>query len=108
VVLPAGLQYYTYNADGQRTRRKVDGVETWQVHGFDGELLAEYAANAAPSAPQFKSHELNLLSIYFWNFLQLFLSIFSSKSQLKNQALTEAFHGLSSTFEGHSLLTWLC
>ena len=45
-------QYYTYNADGQRVRRKVNGVETWQVYGMDGELLAEYAANAAAANPQ--------------------------------------------------------
>ena len=44
--------YYTYNADGQRVRRKVNGVETWQVYGFAGELLAEYAASAAPASPQ--------------------------------------------------------
>ena len=48
----SGLQYYTYNADGQRVRRKVDGVETWQVYGMDGELLAEYAASAAATSPQ--------------------------------------------------------
>ena len=30
---------YSYNADGQRVRRKIDGVETWQVYGMDGELL---------------------------------------------------------------------
>ena len=46
------LQYYTYNADGQRTRRKIDGVETWQIYGFDGELLAEYAPNGAGTSPQ--------------------------------------------------------
>jgi RHS repeat-associated protein len=45
-------QEYTYNADGKRVRRKVNGVETWQVYGMDGELLAEYAANANPSTPQ--------------------------------------------------------
>ncbi len=45
-------QEYTYDADGRRVRRKVDGVETWQVYGFDGELLAEYAANAAYTTPQ--------------------------------------------------------
>jgi RHS repeat-associated protein len=45
-------QTYTYNADGQRVRRKVDGVETWQTYGMDGELLAEYAANAAVTSPQ--------------------------------------------------------
>ena len=48
----SGLQYYTYNADGQRVRRKVDGVETWQVYGMDGELLAEYEASAAATSPQ--------------------------------------------------------
>jgi len=45
-------QVYTYNADGQRVRRKVDNVETWQIYGFDGELLAEYAASGAVGAPQ--------------------------------------------------------
>jgi RHS repeat-associated protein len=43
---------YTYNADGQRVRRTVNGVETWQVYGFDGELLTEYAANTSPTSPQ--------------------------------------------------------
>jgi RHS repeat-associated protein len=43
---------YTYDADGRRVRRIVGGVETWQVYGIGGELLAEYAAGAAPSAPQ--------------------------------------------------------
>ncbi|HKU77549.1 MAG TPA: LamG-like jellyroll fold domain-containing protein [Pyrinomonadaceae bacterium] len=45
-------QEYTYNADGQRTRRKVDGQETWQIYGIDGELLAEYAANGSANNPQ--------------------------------------------------------
>lgn len=45
-------QSYTYNADGQRTRRKIDNVETWQVYGFEGELLAEYSANANAASPQ--------------------------------------------------------
>jgi RHS repeat-associated protein len=48
---------YTYNADGQRVRRKTavigqPSVETWQVYGFDGELLAEYAPNAGSAPPQ--------------------------------------------------------
>jgi YD repeat-containing protein len=43
---------YTYNADGQRVRRKVGSVETWQVYGMEGELLAEYAATAASVSPQ--------------------------------------------------------
>src|SRR5262249_40901842 len=44
--------YYTYNADGQRTRRKINNQETWQVYGMEGELLAEYPANGAASTPQ--------------------------------------------------------
>ena len=44
-------QYYSYDADGHRTRRKIDGQETWQIY-FDGELLAEYLANGGASSPQ--------------------------------------------------------
>ena len=47
-----GISYYTYNADGQRVRRKTGTVETWQVYGMEGELLAEYAANTAAGSPQ--------------------------------------------------------
>jgi RHS repeat-associated protein len=47
---------YSYNADGHRVRRTVAGqpspVETWQVYGMDGELLAEYAASASAASPQ--------------------------------------------------------
>ena len=44
---------YTYDADGRRVRRRVSGgAEVWQVCGVGGELLAEYAAGAAPAAPQ--------------------------------------------------------
>lgn len=45
-------QYYTYNANGQRTRRKIDNQETWQIYGMDGELVAEYPANGASTSPQ--------------------------------------------------------
>jgi RHS repeat-associated protein len=45
-------QFYTYDANGSRVRRKIDNVETWQVYGMDGEVLAEYAASGAPSSPQ--------------------------------------------------------
>ena len=48
----AGWSYYTYNADGQRVRRKINNQETWQIYGIDGELLAEYPANAAAGNPQ--------------------------------------------------------
>ena len=45
-------QNYTYDGNGRRVRRNVSGIETWQVYGIGGELLAEYAANGAASAPQ--------------------------------------------------------
>ena len=48
----AGWSHYTYNADGKRTRRNTNSQETWQVYGFEGELLAEYAASAAAASPQ--------------------------------------------------------
>jgi YD repeat-containing protein len=47
-----GITNYTYNADGQRTRRKIGNQETWQIYGMDGELLAEYPAAGATNAPQ--------------------------------------------------------
>jgi RHS repeat-associated protein len=43
---------YTYDAGGQRVRRNSFNEETWQVYGMEGELLAEYAANATPTIPQ--------------------------------------------------------
>ncbi len=43
---------YFYDANGKRTRKIVSGVETWFVYGLDGELVAEYNANAAATSPQ--------------------------------------------------------
>jgi RHS repeat-associated protein len=45
-----------YDADGKRVKRNVGTPgETWMIYGFDGELVAEYAApngvNPKPSAP---------------------------------------------------------
>ena len=45
-------QTYTYDGNGQRVRRNVYGVETWQVYGMGGELVAEYPANGSPASPQ--------------------------------------------------------
>jgi len=45
-------QTYTYDGDGERIMRHINGVETWQVYGISGELIAEYAATGAPSAPK--------------------------------------------------------
>jgi RHS repeat-associated protein len=43
---------YSYDGDGHRIKRNVNGTETWQVYGLGGELIGEYAANAAPMSPQ--------------------------------------------------------
>src|SRR6185369_1854594 len=43
---------YVYDGDGKRIKRIVGTVETWQVYGLGGELLAEYPANGAPLTPQ--------------------------------------------------------
>jgi YD repeat-containing protein len=43
---------YTYDASGRRMRRSTPTAQVWQVSGFDGELMAEYAANSAPAQPQ--------------------------------------------------------
>jgi RHS repeat-associated protein len=47
---------YGYDADGHRVKRLILAgtvwTETWQVYGLDGELVAEYAANANPNSPQ--------------------------------------------------------
>jgi RHS repeat-associated protein len=45
-------EQYVYDAEGHRARRKLGSGETWQIYGFDGELLAEYSAAASPSSPQ--------------------------------------------------------
>ncbi|HEY0761036.1 MAG TPA: RHS repeat-associated core domain-containing protein [Pyrinomonadaceae bacterium] len=45
-------QLYTYDANGHRVKRTIDGVATWQVYGLGGELLAEYAASGSPSSPK--------------------------------------------------------
>ena len=43
---------YSYDGDGHRVRRNIGGVETWQVYGIGGELVAEYPANAPAASPQ--------------------------------------------------------
>jgi RHS repeat-associated protein len=46
------LNQYAYDADGRRVRRTMQSGEVWQVYGLDGELLAEYGASVAPTAPR--------------------------------------------------------
>jgi RHS repeat-associated protein len=43
--------YYTYDADGRRVKRKIANEEWWQVYGMGGELVAEYKAGAATYLP---------------------------------------------------------
>jgi RHS repeat-associated protein len=44
---------YTYDADGRRVRKQVaSSQERWHIYGFDNELIAEYRASAAASAPE--------------------------------------------------------
>jgi RHS repeat-associated protein len=45
-------QLYSYDAGGQRVKRTVDGVQTFEVYGFGGELLAEYPASPILTSPQ--------------------------------------------------------
>ena len=45
-------QLYAYDASGQRIKRTVNGVQTFQVFGFGGELVAEYPATPAVGSPQ--------------------------------------------------------
>ncbi len=44
--------YYVYDSDGKRVRRVVGSVETWQVYGLEGELIAEYPVNGTAATPQ--------------------------------------------------------
>jgi RHS repeat-associated protein len=47
------ISRYTYNANGNRVRVQIaSSQEKWNVYGFDNELLAEYRASAAASAPE--------------------------------------------------------
>src|ERR1043166_9358712 len=48
----SGSSIYVYDGNGQRIKRTTAGIETWQVYGFAGELIAEYPANGAVAGPQ--------------------------------------------------------
>lgn len=56
------VQSYVYDADGRRVRRKINGVETWQIHGLNEDLLAEYPANGVAASPMkeygYRNHQL--------------------------------------------------
>jgi RHS repeat-associated protein len=48
----ATSQLYKYDASGHRIKRTVNGVESWAVYGFGGEMVAEYPVNGAVANPQ--------------------------------------------------------
>jgi hypothetical protein len=41
-----------YQITTGRAAYTMRGAQVWQVYGIGGELVAEYAQNAAPSSPQ--------------------------------------------------------
>ena len=43
---------YFYDGEGRRVKRIVGGIETWQVYGIYGELIAEYGRSGDPLSPQ--------------------------------------------------------
>jgi RHS repeat-associated protein len=49
----SGLNYFYYDAGGRRTRRVVGGLETWQMYGFEGQLVAEYNVSGTFSGSNF-------------------------------------------------------
>ncbi len=77
-------QTYTYDADGHRINRNVNGVETWQVYGLDGELLAEYASGAAPFLPTTE---------YGYRGGELLTTISSGDTQRLSRFVTNLYYG---------------
>jgi RHS repeat-associated protein len=47
----SGLSRYAYDANGRRVKKTSNGEEWWYVYGIQGELLAEYKAQAGPENP---------------------------------------------------------
>jgi RHS repeat-associated protein len=46
------VSWYVYDAEGRRVVRTVGSQGTWYINGIGGELLAEYAVGAQPTAAQ--------------------------------------------------------
>jgi RHS repeat-associated protein len=90
-------QLYSYDAGGQRVKRTVDGVQTFQVHGFGGELVAEYPATPTPGSPQKE---------YAYRNGQLLITATGASSGRTNYALTAngATATASSTYSGYPLV----
>jgi RHS repeat-associated protein len=77
-------QTYTYDADGHRIKRNVNGIETWQLYGMDGELLAEYASGAAPYLPATE---------YGYRGGELLTTISSGDTQRLTRFVTNLYYG---------------
>jgi RHS repeat-associated protein len=83
--LPSGQwQTYTYDADGRRIKRNVNGVETRQIYGIEGELLAEYQASAAPFLP---------VTEYGYRGGQLLVTITSGDAQRLSRFVYNLYYG---------------
>jgi RHS repeat-associated protein len=46
-----GVSRFSYDEGSSRTRKQTPQEHTWFVYGLDGQLLAEYSAEGAPSTP---------------------------------------------------------
>jgi RHS repeat-associated protein len=44
---------YSYDGDGHRIKRIANGIETWQVYGIGGELLAEYTSDGTQLSKEY-------------------------------------------------------
>lgn len=54
-------QFYSYDGEGNRVKRTVNGVETWQVYSVGGQLIAEYAAGSTLPQKEYGYREGQLL-----------------------------------------------
>src|SRR6185436_21030476 len=77
-------QTYTYDAEGRRLKRNVNGVETWAIYGMDGELLAEYASGAAPFLPSTE---------YGYRNGELLVTITNGDTQRLTRFVTNLYYG---------------
>jgi YD repeat-containing protein len=77
-------QTYTYDAEGSRIKRNVNGVETWQLYGMSGELLAEYQSGGAPYLP---------VTEYGYRGDQLLTTITSGDTQRLTRFVTNLYYG---------------
>lgn len=75
---------YSYDADGRRIKRNVNGSETWHLYGMDGELLAEYQSGAAAFLPATE---------YGYRNGELLTTIQSGDTQRLSRFVTNLYYG---------------